>query len=103
MQLNEYQDATTKHRTGPSRQAIECGFAEEAGEVMGVLKRIYRGDFDEVEARNKIRKECGDVLWYMAQFLSDWDLSLEDVAQTNLAKLDGRLKQGKLKGSGDDR
>ena len=103
MQLNEYQDATSKYRVSCSRSAIECGFAEEVGEVMGVLKRKYRGDYDDETTIDKLRKECGDVLWYMVQLLSDWDLQLEDVAQTNLAKLDDRLARKVLKGSGNDR
>lgn len=103
MNFNEYQLATAKHRISPSISAIECGFAEEAGEVMGVLKRTYRGDLNPVETKDKLKKECGDVLWYMAQLLSDWEIDFEDVATTNLEKLDDRMARKVLKGTGDNR
>lgn len=81
------------------------GLANEAGEVLGVAKKIFRDQQGEVtdETREKIKKELGDVLWYVAQVASDFDLQLEDVAQANLDKLSSRKERGVLQGSGDDR
>lgn len=50
-----------------------------------------------------IRKELGDVLWYIAQISSDLDLRLESVAIANIEKLRLRKQNGTLSGSGDDR
>jgi hypothetical protein len=43
------------------------------------------------------------VLWYVAVLADYLDLSLDDIATTNLAKLASRQDRGVLKGSGDNR
>jgi NTP pyrophosphatase (non-canonical NTP hydrolase) len=47
--------------------------------------------------------ELGDVLWYVSQLASELGLGLDDVAQANLAKLEGRARRRTLGGSGDHR
>ena len=53
--------------------------------------------------REDVKKEAGDVLWYLSQICTEFDISLEEVAQTNLEKLFDRKDRGALQGSGDDR
>ncbi|OHA57672.1 MAG: hypothetical protein A2114_01920 [Candidatus Vogelbacteria bacterium GWA1_51_14] len=81
------------------------GLTGEAGEVADVVKKIMRDDGMKVspEKKEELKKELGDVLWYVAQVATEFDLDLEDVAQTNLAKLFSRLERGVLGGSGNDR
>jgi len=50
-----------------------------------------------------LKKELGDVLWYLSAIASDLDISLEDVARTNLKKLESRLIRNKIRGTGDNR
>lgn len=84
------------------------GLASEAGEVAGKLKRSYRGDEDvpgmvgflEYEP---IRKELGDVLWYVAQVATELKIPLSALAEQNLTKLASRKDRGVLKGAGDNR
>jgi len=47
---------------------FDLGMREESGELCGVVKRIFRGDYtsDSVELKEKLFKELGDVLWYTA-------------------------------------
>ncbi len=81
------------------------GLANEAGEVAGKVKKIFRdhqGVIDE-DARQALAGELGDVLWYLAQVCTELDLSLDDVAEHNLAKLSDRLARGKIGGDGDTR
>lgn len=81
------------------------GLTNEAGEVSGKLKKIIR-DNDGVinlEQRQDISKELGDVLWYIAQLASELGIELEDVAAANLAKLASRQERGTLTGNGDNR
>ena len=42
----------------------------------------------------KLKKELGDVLWYIAEACEALDLKLDDVMQTNIDKLAKRFKNG---------
>ena len=48
-------------------------------------------------------KELGDVLWYVATMADHFGLSLKDIAQQNVDKLQDRKARGKIQGSGDNR
>jgi len=81
------------------------GLANEAGEVAGKIKKIFRdkgGVIGEAE-REALKSELGDVLWYIAQVCTELDLSFAEVAEANIAKLLDRLERGKIKGDGDNR
>lgn len=81
------------------------GLAGEAGEVAEKIKKVMRDSNGEVseEKREEIKKELGDVLWYVSQIATELDLPLEDVAKSNLEKLFSRLERGAIHGSGDNR
>jgi NTP pyrophosphatase (non-canonical NTP hydrolase) len=81
------------------------GLTNEAGEVAGKIKKIFRdknGLIGEDE-REALKGELGDVLWYLAQVCTELDLSLDDVAEFNIGKLYSRLERGKIGGDGDNR
>jgi len=81
------------------------GLAGETGEVSEKIKKVIRdkgGKIDD-ETREMIKKELGDVLWYVSQLASELDLSLDEIAEENIEKLYSRLERGKLQGSGDNR
>ena len=81
------------------------GLVGEAGEVAEKVKKVLRdknGNFD-IESKEAIKKELGDVLWYLANLCSEFNFSLNDVAMLNLEKLELRASSGKISGSGDDR
>ena len=81
------------------------GLVGEAGEVAEKVKKVLRdknGIFD-IESKEAIKKELGDVLWYLANLCSEFNFSLNDVAMLNLEKLELRASSGKISGSGDDR
>ena len=77
----------------------------EAGEVQGKIKKIIRdnGGIITPEATEEIKKELGDVLWYVASMCDNLGLRMEDVAGANIEKLHGRHERGTLEGSGDNR
>lgn len=81
------------------------GLVNEAGEVAGKIKKIFRdknGQINE-ESRTALKAELGDVLWYIAQVCTELDILLEEVAEANLAKLLDRQARGKIQGDGDTR
>ena len=81
------------------------GLANEAGEVAGKIKKIFRdkaGVFGDAE-RDALKGELGDVLWYLAQVATELDLTLDEIATANIAKLRSRQERGKLGGDGDNR
>lgn len=81
------------------------GLLGEAGEVAEKIKKIFRDEEGKLtpEKREELKKELGDVLWYLAQVSTELGLKLSDVAQTNIEKLNSRQKRNKLHGSGDNR
>jgi NTP pyrophosphatase (non-canonical NTP hydrolase) len=81
------------------------GLANEAGEVAGKVKKLFRdknGQISEAD-REALKQELGDVLWYLAQICTELDLSLQEVAEANLTKLFDRLERGVIRGDGDQR
>lgn len=81
------------------------GLVNEAGEVAGKVKKIFRDRGGRISPadREALKGELGDVLWYLAQICTELDLSLQEVAEANLAKLFSRLERGQIKGDGDQR
>jgi NTP pyrophosphatase (non-canonical NTP hydrolase) len=77
----------------------------EAGEVQGKIKKIIRDDGGRITHEHvaEIKKELGDMLWYIASMCDNLEIKMEDVAQGNIEKLQGRRDRGTLHGSGDDR
>lgn len=81
------------------------GLANEAGEVAGKVKKLFRdkgGQIGEAD-REALKQELGDVLWYLAQIATELGLSLQEIAEANLDKLFSRLERGQIKGEGDNR
>lgn len=81
------------------------GLANEAGEVLGKIKKVLRdkeGVFTE-ETNLEIGKEIGDVLWYIAALAKDLDLDLDIIAENNINKLRDRQARNVIQGSGDNR
>lgn len=108
MTFKEYQDKaveTAIYGAGSTIIYPALGLANEAGEVLGKIKKVLRdkeGVFDE-ESSKAIGDEIGDVLWYMAALARDLDLSLENIADRNIQKLLDRKARNVIQGSGDNR
>ena len=81
------------------------GLMGEAGEVSEKIKKVIRDDGGKLtpEKREEIKKELGDVLWYLAQLSKELGIRFSDVAKGNLEKLSSRKARGKLHGEGDNR
>ncbi len=110
MTLDEYQKkalmTAVRHNNDPLELfRLVLGLAGESGEVAGKFKKIYRdkkGRYDNSDIE-EIKKELGDVLWYVAVISDCLDIKLDDVAAANEEKLKRRAKRDQIKGSGDNR
>lgn len=106
METETYQTQARATAIYPKHCAVDyCihGLTNEAGEVAGVWKKYLRGDYGIIDARPKLKKEMGDVLWYVAQLATELNLSLDEIMQANLDKLADRQQRGVIAGSGDNR
>lgn len=84
----DYGGSTRDYR----RLLSALGLAEEAGEVEGLMKRVLRGFPQDIERSTPeaFVEELGDVLWYLAACCEAHEISLEDIWQYNIKKLEER-------------
>lgn len=109
MDFKEYQEKSRKTALYPDLGNNfvypTLGLSGEAGEVAEKIKKVIRdkgGVVDDV-TREEIKKELGDVLWYVAQISSELKISLDEVAQFNIEKLQSRMERNMIHGDGDNR
>ncbi len=109
--LNAYQYLAQRTAVYPGKGEVgglayaALGLAGESGEVAEKVKKLLRdaaGVLDDAR-RQAIKKELGDVLWYVAAVAAECMLTLDAVARANVDKLADRKERGTLKGEGDNR
>ena len=110
MEFNEYQKKARETAIYKDQHKIfypALGLGEETGEVLGKVKKWLRGDDGEgvmsYERKQALKEELGDVLWYLAILAEDLGLTFEEVAKTNVEKLQSRKARNAIKGDGDVR
>lgn len=109
MKFDDYQQKSKKTAIYPAigHRVIypTLGLVNEAGEVAGKIKKIFRDQKGKISDKNieDLKGELGDVLWYVAQVCSELGLSMGEVAEYNMKKLTSRLDRDVLGGSGDNR
>jgi NTP pyrophosphatase (non-canonical NTP hydrolase) len=110
MTFNDYQIVVGSILKEPERGDLKllCGqLCSESGEVFGALTKITRAiykDEDTGKLWEKLDKELGDTLFYLAAICSYRNMTLGELSSANIKKLKARLKAGTLtSGSGDDR
>lgn len=102
MEINTYQQIANETKLPTADlEYLLLGFIGEIGEVYSLLAKNIRDETDIDE--EKIKKELGDCLWFIATISADFGLHLNDVAQANIDKLNSRKMRNVLTGSGDDR
>jgi NTP pyrophosphatase (non-canonical NTP hydrolase) len=121
--INQYQEIATKSAIYPGQGTpVGLWYAltklnGEAGEAAEQIGKAFRDDglLQETEQgvfaasvltpqrRAALKKELGDVLWYVSAAAKELGYTLGEVALENLEKLCDRGERGKLQGSGDER
>ena len=90
LSLADYQQLAARTMNAaltPDERLIDAaaGLAEEAGEVLGIVrKQLYRGrPLDDA----RLSEELGDALWCIAAVATARGLSLDTIAAANVEKL----------------
>ncbi len=96
MQLNEYQRLA--QRTMDNNRNMEAttlhalhGMVGEIGEIHSIYQKFYQGHPIEEE---HLKKEVGDLLWFIAEYCTIHGWSLNEVAILNIEKLKARYPEG---------
>ena len=97
MTINDYQSLAMR-TLNPSLDRKDVlingvmGLCGEAGEAIDIVKKnLAQG---HALNRDALIKELGDIAWYLAETAYALDVSLEDVLQENINKLQARYPNG---------
>ena len=97
MTLSDYQSSAAR-TLNPSLGPDDClldaaaGLAEEVGEILGQVRK-HRFQQRAVD-RDRLVAELGDALWCLAAVAGTLGVTLDEVAERNLAKLRSRYPEG---------
>jgi len=72
-----------------------CGITAEGGEFTEIVKKIaFQGKPYNGDNIYHMKRELGDIMWYIAQACIALDISFEEIAQMNFEKLTARYPEG---------
>jgi NTP pyrophosphatase (non-canonical NTP hydrolase) len=86
-----------EHENFPTERLLTAavGMSAEAGEFTEIIKKIiFQGKPVNEENMFHLRRELGDIMWYVAQACIGLDISLDEVMEMNVAKLVARYPGG---------
>ena len=73
------------------------GLSAEAGELMEIVKKlIFQGKPVNEETIFHMKRELGDVMWYVMQVLMALDVELTEIVEMNVEKLAKRYPGGEF-------
>ena len=95
---NEYQDLASRTinkalltaNTALAYHALH-GMVGEIGEIHSLYQKVYQGHNID---NDHLKKEVGDLLWFIAEYCTSMDWSLEEVMELNIEKLKARYPDG---------
>lgn len=96
MKFDDYQEEALKTDQVPYREAVDTetagkivpllGLASETGELLSEYKKFIRDGKGHRHFREHVEEELGDLLWYISNVASKFDLKLSEIARKNLTK-----------------
>jgi NTP pyrophosphatase (non-canonical NTP hydrolase) len=99
MDFNSYQREALRTDRVPTPEGADdaaslivpmLGLAGETGRLLSEYKKHLRDGEAHRLFKDRVSEELGDLLWYIANVASKFDLSLSEIAVANLAKVKGR-------------
>lgn len=93
---NEYQKLASRTINQDLDEELQMyhalhGMVGEIGEIHSIFQKIYQGHDPSDE---HMKKELGDLLWFIAEFCTALGWELEDVMKMNIEKLKARFPEG---------
>ncbi|QZI94297.1 MazG-like protein [Methylophilales phage Melnitz EXVC044M] len=71
------------------------GISAEGGEFAEIIKKaVFQGKPLDDDAQYHMKRELGDVMWYIAQACIALGCTLEDIIYMNIEKLEARYPDG---------
>ena len=67
------------------------GMVGEVGELNSIYQKFYQG---HPISKEHLKKEVGDLLWFIAEYCTIKGWTLEEVMQLNIDKLRARFPEG---------
>tara|TARA_B100000674_G_scaffold488076_1_gene499582 strand:- start:1190 stop:1594 length:405 start_codon:yes stop_codon:yes gene_type:complete len=94
--LSDSLDVIDNFGVSPERVLTAAiGISAEGGEFAEIVKKcIFQGKPMDDDAQFHMKRELGDIMWYIAQACIALGISLEDVLDTNIQKLEARYPDG---------
>lgn len=92
MELGEYQrEAQRTDQLPPDERVVPLlGMGGEVGSLMAEYKKHLRDGDAHLLFKEQIEEELGDILWYLANAATKFDLDLDEIASKNLTKTKDR-------------
>jgi NTP pyrophosphatase (non-canonical NTP hydrolase) len=79
----------------PLLLTASIGMASENGEFSEILKKIvFQGKPFNEDQRYHMKRELGDILWYLSNAATALGYDLEDIMLENISKLEKRYPNG---------
>ena len=73
------------------------GINSEGGEIMEIVKKlIFQGKKWDKDTIDHLKRELGDVMWYVVQCLIALDTSMDEIVGMNVDKLKARYPGGEF-------
>ena len=71
------------------------GICAEGGEFTEVIKKcVFQGKPMDDHAKFHLKRELGDIMWYISQACIALDTSIEDIIYMNIENLEARYSDG---------
>lgn len=96
MEMNEYQELASRTINKEllpyelEKHALH-GMVGEIGELHSIYQKQYQGHPVLI---GNLKKELGDLLWFIAEYCTTFGWKLDEVATLNIEKLKSRYPEG---------
>ena len=89
-------DIVNEQGMAPERMLTAAlGLSAESGEFTEIVKKvIFQGKPMDDYTKHHMKRELGDVMWYVAQACIALDTPLGDIINMNISKLEDRYPDG---------